>query len=90
MALNSILDKAKLVSYFLTYHKIFFNSSPPVQTAKQSCELLLKVQPQVYSHLAIRLTSHRSSTLFSTTANWKHQVSKLGNQEGPNSDLLQL
>ena len=52
-----------------------------MQTAKQSCELLLKVRPQVHAHLALRLTFHRSSTLFSTTANWKHQVGKLGAQE---------
>ena len=87
MALNSILDNAKLVSC-LAYQEIFSNSSPPVQTAKQSCELLLKVQPQVYAHLAIRLTFHRSSTLFSTTANWKRQVGKLGVQKGSNSDLI--
>jgi len=43
VAPNSILDKAKSVSC-LTCRDVYSNSSPPVQTAKQSCELLLKVQ----------------------------------------------
>ena len=89
MAPNSILVKAKLVSC-LSYQEIFSNSSPPVQTAKQSCELLLKVQPQVHPYSAIRLTFYRSSTLFSTTANWKRQVRKIRAQEEPNFDLIQL
>ena len=43
MALNSILGKVKLVNC-VTCQEVFSNSSPTVQTAKQSCELLLKVQ----------------------------------------------
>ena len=58
-----------------------------MQTAKQSCELLLKVQPQVHAYLANRLTLYRSSIRFSTTANWKRQVRKLRAQEKPNFDL---